>query len=297
MTNLLRHFCCFIFIASIISLIAVPAMAKTSHHKQAHRAIHHTATHSSHSSHMVMTAQQHLVDLGYLTEHPDGILGPKTALALKHFQRDHKFRADGKLTTQTYNALVEMSMESKSVSTMGANAPSPTPPADFYGNNKDFYGHYNQQYQDPMLLSSGVAGDGSNAPIRSQAIASRFAKIDMSENGQGPAISYIVTVNGQPLLRSDDQPSVIGVSKTYDLGDEDAIIFSTYRSFDPVCTYKHYLLITNQSGNNVQQIDNCTRGYQAIVKEGSLFVTFPDFDANRAIGSVWRYEKGSLQKL
>lgn len=282
----------------------VPTCAEAAtHHRHHHKSSHHR---TSLSKQTVKTAQRHLIDLGYLTGHADGVLGPRTKLALKKFQRDHGLPATGALTTLTYNELVKAdirangleaatghALTSRDLGPMLASGAVP----DFYATHPDFYGHVNQQYSDPMLLSSTVIGDANNPGVRSQSIPSRFAKIDVSENAQGSTKTYTVTINGQPLLRSDDQASVIGISRTFQLNDEDAIIFSTFRNNDPTCNYKHYLLTTRSAGQNLQEIGNCTRGYQAQIDNNSLFVVFPESDDGRTVGNTWRYEDGDLERL
>lgn len=57
----------------------------------------------------VKTLQQHLIDLGYLTDKSmaDGIYGPQTEAAVKKFQKDMGIEAHGKYGYDTYNAIKE----------------------------------------------------------------------------------------------------------------------------------------------------------------------------------------------
>jgi len=299
-----RLICFFLLLGCGLVLPGSPVLAKvycgptqpTPHHHVTHKS--HSRTHAASKSQMVMDAQQHLINLGYLTDRADGVLGPKTRLAVQHFQRDQGLKVTGKLTRETVNALIASDLKQKpqtALPAMPALPPAP-PPTAFYDKNPDFYGHYDQQYADAMAPSPANAGNNFTG-IRTQTLATRFGKIDVSESNKGDSRSYTVTVDGKPLLQSDDQPNVIGISQTYTLGNEDAILFTTYRNLDPVCTYKHYLLAVNANGNKVQEIANCTRGYQATAKDGSLFITFPEYDDQRAVGNTWRYENGNLTRL
>jgi len=283
-----------IFLGVTLGLITTIAIAKTYHR---HRVVaHHTVPHSSA---MVRTAQTHLAHLGYYKSKIDGITGPKTVAALKAFQHDHHFHVTGMLTTQTYNALAEADRAAPGGSSMASNSrlEAAERSADFYATHPDFYGHYDQQYADPMLLSSAVIGSGDAPAVRSQAVPSRFGKIDVSENNSGNGKRYSITLNGQPVFQADDQPAVIGISRTFDLGNEDAIVVSAYHNENTTCPYKHFLLTLASGTNNVQEISNCTHGYQAKVKDGSLFIVFPESDDGRAVGNTWRYENNHLERL
>src|SRR5262245_6737879 len=51
-------------------------------------------------------AQQRLKDRGYYAGPIDGVMGPRTAAALRAYQRDHGLRATGQVDSQTASALV-----------------------------------------------------------------------------------------------------------------------------------------------------------------------------------------------
>jgi len=53
----------------------------------------------------IATAQMLLSELGYDTNYPDGILGPKTRNAILRFQRRNSNRADGKLNSHLISIL------------------------------------------------------------------------------------------------------------------------------------------------------------------------------------------------
>ncbi len=286
-----------IFLGLTASMIATIAIAKTYHRRAPHAIEHHA---QNHGTAIMRTAQTHLAHLGYYKGKIDGASGPKTTAALKSFQRDHHIQVTGMLTTQTYNALVEADMKVPPVAstlTAPATLEAAEKSADFYATHPDFYGYYNQQYADPMLTAPTVTGESGMPAVRSQALPSRYGKLDMSEDRRGPGKAYDVMLNGQAIFQSDNQPSIIGVSRTFQLNDEDAIIFTTYNNDNIACPFKHYLLTLKSEGNNMREIGNCTHGYQAGVKEGSLFVVFPENGSGRVVGNTWRYENEHLERL
>nr|MDP9128684.1 hypothetical protein [Pseudomonadota bacterium] len=160
------------------------------------------------------------------------------------------------------------------------------PAADFYATHPDFYGHYDHSYENPVMLASP------------QMIISRFAKLELTEDASGGTTKrYNVTLNGLPLILVDNQPAVIGVSRTYQLGGEDVIIFTSYDDTSTICPYSYHMLILSAENSKSLELHNCTRGYQAKEADDSLFITFPEADDGRMVGNTWRYEKGNLQKL
>ena len=260
------------------------APAKT--HKTYHKTTHHKKSHHSSKKHKavktvkkskgdpkIREVQTHLANLDYYKGKVDGLNGPKTKAAIKKFQHANKLPATGKLTNKTYDAIVQADRE-RSLSSlppiiiegtkeqalkpivippMPPEEPAPNSGPDFYATHPDFYGHYNQSFENPLLLGS------------TQSLSTRFAKIVLTEDTtQQDASSkrYNITLNGLPLILVDGQPSVIGVSRTYALGDEDVIIFTTYKDRDPVCAYAYNLLILAANGTTSREIDNCTRGYR-----------------------------------
>jgi hypothetical protein len=265
------------------------------HHKHATKShqIHHKHKKHAKSSALVRDAQTSLVNLGYYAGHPDGKMGPKTTKAIKAFQRDHSLPKDGKLTKQTYNAIIK----ADSARAM-ASLPIPLslPHDNALAAQPGLVGPTDQQYADPLLGGTTIIGGNAQA-VRTQELTSRFAKLDINENINGGLRRYNLTLNGNPVLQVDNQPSIIGISQTYSLGHEDAIILTTYHDGDPVCAYKHYLLALTEGRNELHAFGNCTHGYQARVVEDSLFVTFPEVDDARVAASTWRYESGDLEKL
>ena len=292
---------CAALIAGSGLLWSPPAAARTKCHCVSHaisRHHHHTVVRQGDAQ--LRDAQAHLVNLGYYNDTPDGINGSKTKTAIKAFQHDHYMRATGILDHATAKAIAAADNAAGTVNAMPSKASSYQPP-DFYATHPDPYGYVNQQYADPLLPTSHVvgAGDGAdNGAGRNQTLPTRYGNVGlMEENGNSPDKHYTVTVNGQPIMEADSQPSVIGVSKTYQLGDDDVIVMSAYRDEDPVCAYNTYLLVVNGSGHAVKNVGSCSRGYQAEAKHDALYITFPQTDSGSAVGATYRYEKGRLFKL
>jgi len=292
MPSFLRTFILAFIFLGLTGLVTTIAMAKT-YHKHFHHTHHHSTTHhtshhaQSHSNPQLRNAQTHLIHLGYATGKADGIMGPKTKTALKNFQHDHKLKITGTLTAATYSALVEADKPAPKPVASAAVTPTPTPlpapPApDFYATHPDFYGHVHQDYSNPLQKENP------------QSITSRYGKLAITKD-QGQ--NYAVTLNDQPLLQASEQPAVIGVSKTYELPLEDALIVTTYHNDSTLCPYKHFLVTLNDQGSKTTEIQNCTHGYQASIKESSLYIVFPETDDGRAVGSTFRYENSDLEKL
>jgi hypothetical protein len=280
-----------------------PAYAyfKHTHKHMVHKAKKKTKTKVKKSkiNTMLRDAQTSLINLDYTPGQPDGLLGPKTVAAIKAFQRDHHLKATGKLTHETYNAIIKAD-KTRAMSSL-PNVPTPlipVPASDTLPTQPGLTGTTNQQYADPLLGGQTVAGSSSSGQaVRTQELSSRFAKLDINENLNGNTRRYNLTLNGEPILQIDNQPSIIGMSPSYKLSNEDAVILTTYVQDDNVCPYKQYLLTLSQSKNELRAFGNCTQGYQARVVQDSLFVTFPEIDDQRVAGATWRYEEGFLEKL
>ena len=299
MNKILRSLLLVGLVGSLLALAPVPASAATHHHAKKHHVSKHvTKKHSkkkqvSKEADRIKTAQTHLIHLNYLKDKADGKLGPKTKTALKKFQAHNNLKVTGKLTDETFKALEKLdSPELKLVKPAEAdveaavapavNAPAPLP--EFYTKHPDFYGYYDQQHENAMQL--GVP-----------TIPSRYARVNVHERTDNGAPGYDVTIEDQPLLNLPDQPSVIGISRTFSLDHEDVVIFTTYRAQDRLCSYKNFLLVLDATGNRTLEINNCTRGYQAKLIGGSIYITFPETDDGRAVGATYRYEDSVLLKL
>lgn len=282
-------------VAGLLVLSSAPADAGTYHHSRAHH-VHgtHTAAHRSshgHKTHAqykhgakgkkatankhnnVWEAQSHLSHLGYYNGSVDGKYGAKTKAAVKAFQLHNGLKVDGKVGSLTLAALRRLDLAATS-----NFAPPPVATA------APLFGEVAQHYADV----------GSTTPI----VPSRFAQVQVNERDDAVAGKvYDVTVNDQPLITAEEQPAIIGVSRTFSLDNEDVVIFTAYRPNDTICSYKHFLLSLTADGTHLHEIMNCTRGYQASAAHGSVFVTFPEEDDARVVGATWRYDNGSLQKL
>jgi peptidoglycan hydrolase-like protein with peptidoglycan-binding domain len=260
-------------IACFTLALAVSPAAAATHPK--HKTHHVTRHHVASGSAIVRVAQRHLANLGYYSGTIDGKMGPQTRAAIKKFQREHALKADGALGSKTNRALQS---------------------AD--------YGHAKTGQ---LLTHESVNGGDIGAPVNdsyvsgmnggSRVVSSRFARVDVSESGSGGNKRYNVNLNGQPILVADGQPSVVGISSTYDLGNEDAVIFTTFSPNDSGCVYRNHVLALSNAGSKMLDLDNCTRDYQAVAKNGSLFITFTQHDSNSAIGSTWRLEGENLVRL
>lgn len=282
-------------LATVTSLVAIdvaitPVYAAThhkhSHHSKKHKKSKHAATSSK--SHM-RRAQESLSHLGYYHGKADGVYGSRTKAAIKEFQRDHQMRVTGKLNDATYHAILKADGVDEATGSLGTMGQMNVK-HDFYAEHPDFYGHTNQQYADPLMMN-GATGQGS------QSLPNRFAHVEFSEVEGASYHRYNVSVNGIPVLQAENQPSVVGLSKTYELDHEDAIVISAYQPNDGVCAYRHYILALSNGKNELHRIDSCTRGFQARVMSGSLFIEFPEVDDARAVAATWRYDNGQLIKL
>ena len=264
----MKKILCSLVLVGMVGALATPATAATTathHHAKAHHTAHHTTkkkaakTKASKSDERVKTAQTHLIHLSYLKDKPDGIMGSKTKAALKKFQQHNNLKPDGKLTDATFKALEVADPAPEAVKAAEAAvvptnvATAPTPPAalpDFYTKHPDFYGYYDQQHENAMQLGPPT-------------VPSRYGRVDVHERTDNDSIGYDVTINDQPLFLVEDQPSVIGISRTFSLDSEDVVIFNTYRAQSSLCMYKSFLLVLNAEGTKTLEIPNCTRGYQA----------------------------------
>jgi hypothetical protein len=219
-------------------------------------------------------AQEHLKNLGYYEGKVDGIMGRQTREAIRNFQKDQSLKADGVLGPKTNRALAEA--DHRVIGTHSFIAPNVV------------------MNVDPTTINPSYT-NGLNGGT--QTVATRFGQVVVKEDGAGSYRHYTISLNGQPVLAAEGQPSVITVSPTYDLGGEDAIVFTTFSPDNQGCIYKSHVLVLNSGGSKVLDIDNCTKNFQARVDNGSLFITFPEHDDNRAFGSTWRLEGTSLERL
>ncbi|MDR3449267.1 MAG: peptidoglycan-binding domain-containing protein [Alphaproteobacteria bacterium] len=248
---------------------AQPAEARAHHHTK-----HHHARHVSKGSAIVKVAQRHLSNLGYYNGSIDGLMGPATKRAIKQFQREHELKADGVLGKKTNAALAR------------ADKPQPVVGQGTFRTHDSIAAAPSDTTVNPDFTPPGGRG-----------VTTRFGNVDVAESGSGSDKRYDVSVNGQPVLVADGQPTVVGVSQAYMLTNEDAVIFTTYSPGDGSCMYKNHVLVLGGSGTKMLDIGNCTRAYEASVDEGALYITFPEHDDNRDLGSTWKLEGENLHKL
>jgi hypothetical protein len=129
-------------------------------------------------------------------------------------------------------------------------------------------------------------------------VSSRFAKVEVDEVGSGMSKRYAINLNGRPFLATDSQSSIIGISKTYDMGNQEAIVLTAYNPFNSAyCTYDNRVLVLNSSEIKLLRIDNCTRAYEANVVDGSLYIEFLDREGDRTDPATWRLEGTTLRRL
>jgi hypothetical protein len=284
-TMALRVVLCFGLSLSLFLGLAITSTVALARTHPKHHYVRHTMHRHGHHSRVVAknnqlrTAQIHLSHLGYYSGRIDGLMGPKTKTAIKNFQRNRLLPITGKLTVETYNSLVEADANKLAVTALAM------PRVDFYATHPDYYGHIDPTYSNPTMLGTP------------QTVPSRYGNISVDEDNSGSEKRYTISLDGRPLLRTDSQPSAINISRTFNLGAEDAIILSAYRHDDTLCPYEHYVLALTANGSALHPINNCTRGYQAKVNSNSLFIVFPETDDERAVGSTWRYENGEIERL
>jgi len=267
------------------------AVSKHTKHKATkRRSTHHKSSHKKsvkkHSSHVtgkahIRAAQVYLDQLGYAPGPTDGIMGRKTKMAIKEFQRDHNLRVTGMLTDATFAALEREA---------GSHNPvmhTPQQPPDFVATHPDFYGYYGKEGVSPTSLASP------------QGIPSRFGNLQIDQQLNGQASNYTISMNGQQVYHADNQPSYIDVSRTFQVDDNtDAIVLTSYNNGNITCSYKHQLLIIKSSGSNVRDIADCTHDFEAYTENGMLMISFPGSHVDGlSKGALWRYDNGTFEKL
>ena len=259
-------------VSTLVAVLAVvgaaPAVART------HHAHHRHGHHRSGINDTTATSQRHLINLGYYRGTADGVMGTETRDAVRHFQRDSGLKVDGVVGPRTRRALEEADRLNRH----SENA------APVYGSKSI-----------PLLPTYDAYAGSIREGTRT--LSSRYARVEVNEGGSGSDKRYGVMVNNQPVLATDAQSAVIGTSETFDLGTQEAIIFTTYMPNDAACAYRSHILSLSNLGSRVFDIDSCVRNYQARVQNGSLLVTFSGADAGNAVGTIWRFEGDDLERL
>lgn len=264
-------------------------------------------------------AQTHLSNLGYYAGKVDGKLGAKSKAAIKAFQKSQGLKPTGIVNASLLamlsaadrsHAMTSLPLASRNarggtradtmklsdiINGIGATEEDNAPQKDYDATRPDFYGYYEQELG-VSASSFDATGDGYGGGT-SQPLPSRFAKIDVIEGTDRGKHRYTVMLNERPILLAENQPTVIGISRTFRLGAEDAIVFSAYNGDGSACGFRHYLLSMRDGASQLLKIGNCTRGYQAHVANNSLFIVFPEADDGRLVGATWRYERGNVRRL
>jgi hypothetical protein len=222
---------------------------------------------------LTQNAQMRLASLGYYVGRYDGKMGPLTRTAIADFQNNNGLTVNGELTPETYSLLGQ----------------------------KEYMEHYaavHYGYFDKV--EPVVMWDDRWQHVRTQTLPFRFGKLDVTEDDRGGVRHYAVTLNGEAVILAKNQPSLLRVSDTFRLNNEDAVIFTAYTN-DGVCTYKSYLLTMRSDGTHdaPREINNCSNAYEAHVSNGALFVSFAGGQATNGwtTWDVWRYEQGSLVRI
>ncbi|MDD3029269.1 MAG: peptidoglycan-binding protein [Alphaproteobacteria bacterium] len=208
----------------------------------------------------IRKAQEQLARLGYYLGKIDGIMGPQTRKAIKEFQRDYGLVVDGILGPKTIAALNEADRRT---------VPVPVP----------------KKHLVP-LSTDGI-----------RELPNRFARVEVSSYGGGGDKSYVVTLNGETLLSVGGQPAGISISPTYEIGDEDAIIFTMFCTNDSVCPYRSRVLVLDARGSKLLSLDSCSLRYKADVNEGSLYINFFEENNANSLGQMWRLDGMTLTRL
>ncbi|MDD4617165.1 MAG: peptidoglycan-binding domain-containing protein [Alphaproteobacteria bacterium] len=207
-----------------------------------------------------------------------------TVEEVRKFQREHGLKADGILGPKTLSALLKAKAEAvpkENPKILGVRT-IPTIPQEYA---PDPNPEVNQDQVPSLQGGSKIA-------------FSRYGHLDVVDRGGDPDKRYALMLNGQQILEINSQPSIVGVSKTYEVGMEDAIVITAYNSKNPaLCAYRNYVLVIGSGGGKLLDLKSCTRKYSASVNGSSLYIVFPDDEDNRAVGATWRLEGQKLTKL
>ncbi|MDD3181805.1 MAG: peptidoglycan-binding domain-containing protein [Alphaproteobacteria bacterium] len=242
---------------------------------------HATALKSSES---IRTAQMQLAELGYFADRYDGILGSVTRAALQEFQRNNGLIVSGVLTPETANLLIRMDYGVRNSS--------------YYGNAYLGYSNY-YNIGSRAEMHSPIVDWGNRWHVANMySIPSRFAKVDVHEDRAGSLSNFSITLNGAPVLFAKNQPNFPQISRTFNLGNEDAVIITTSNG-DGICSHRNFLLTLRSNNTFVgpQEIGNCSDVFEASVHNHLLYINFKNGFNDVALNSVWRYANGSLRRL
>lgn len=232
----------------------------------------------SSSAMAVSSAQTTLYSLGYYAGKVNGVMDKATKAALVKFQTDNNIPASGSLTGETVQMLKQGDQYVSMYSPAPAAGAAP--------------------YSPP--LTKGAARETSVKPrhiVWSHVVPNRFANVTINAIKKG---DYTVSINGMPVLVANRQPAPLGVSQTYHLPNEDAVIFTSYDG-NGGCNYKNYLVSVRSDGTVTapREVGNCSGGYQASVQNGTLVVGFPKgtYTTSSAMWDTWHYTNQNLAHL
>ncbi len=256
---------------------APAAFAKTSHKSSA--AAKKSAAKKKAPSTSIHTVQSQLADLGYYTGSVDGKNGPMTKRAVKDFQKDKGLKATGAL-------------DSKTVSTL-AQAAYTVRGADYYAAKPASSGR--------SLSAGGSLGTLTSVePVvrEPDPFATRYGTFAVTEDEvAGQMKNYTLSLNGQAVLTVTNQAGPLRNSGTFQVGDEDAIVLTTYTG-RPNCLYDNNLIVVRADGAVLKyNIPVCAAETSGEVKDLSFFINFADgYDGSKP-GVIWRYYRGTLNAL
>lgn len=239
------------------------------------------ASNTDQTNDMVHNAQLHLASLGYYVGRYDGLMGVVTEKAVTKFQRNNDLPITGRLDPVTYNLLIRTDYA-----------------YDGYYHSTLADGFHHVAYGEPVFTDArAVAWDDRWHYVRAQNIPTRFGKLDVSEDNRGSLRHYSVTLNGKPVLIAKDQPGILRVSQTFQLRQDDNIVFTAYVA-DDACASRNYLLTIHSDGSYTppREIGNCASSYEAHTAGDALFISFPQSIGidGLAAWDVWRYENNNL---
>ncbi len=250
-----------------------------------------TAAQAAGSTGIVRSAQERLNQLGYYTGGVDGVVGEQTRHAILDFQRRNGLAQTGSLTPETYG-LLGGQYDGRYSANYSYHYDDNR--ARYHADYKRPYYYYGDRYARADYWIPGTAWNGINA----QALPVRYGQLVISQDRTGGTNNYAVMLNGQPVLYANNQPGALRVSKTYQLGGEDAVIFTAYDGTGG-CSYRNYLVSVKGDGSTspAQAIGNCTGNYEARVDGNMLYVSFDNGGSVYGRSDVWRYSNSTVGRI
>lgn len=191
-------------------------------------------------------------------------------------------------------------------------------PVAYYGNGY-YENAYNGYYGNDYVAPVAYYGNGYAAPVTTpvayygdpyavdtwhtaalRRVPVRFGDLSVHEQNFGNVWRHVVTFNGSPLLRADNQRGELSISQPFRLNGEDAVIFTAFYG-DTACPYHNYLIVVREDGTAPapRQISSCTNAHEAHITNNTLFVSFPGIDSINGWSAwdTWRYENSALIRM